>query len=329
MAAVAAAFGLPGAPLSLTPVAGAWSHRVFRLRTTAGEYAVKQMLNPWGEALWRDWLTEAWEFEQLAFAAGITMPRPVPAADGNCVADVDSGSGRTQVAVRVHHWVDGAPCPSGPVDLPTARAVGADLARMHALRHVPRRLDVFPRSDSAGTRAWPELVHRLEEREPSLAAPADAVSGVVRRIGELYDSAGIDNSAEPMSHGDVDQKNLILTPLGPVLCDWDVASPWRPSAELLRSAMSLSRWQRPAVARETIAAYRRAGGADVPVRPEDLALDLVIGLDWLVFCLERASGLRNADAQRREEGRRQAESMLADLPRRVDLALSVDRWLDG
>ncbi|MFD3446927.1 hypothetical protein ACFDTO_20205 [Microbacteriaceae bacterium 4G12] len=46
MAAIASAFGLPGTPLSLTPVPRAWSHRVFRLSTTRGRYAVKQLLNP-------------------------------------------------------------------------------------------------------------------------------------------------------------------------------------------------------------------------------------------------------------------------------------------
>jgi hypothetical protein len=33
----------------MAPVAGAWSNRVHRLETTAGVYAVKELLDPWSE----------------------------------------------------------------------------------------------------------------------------------------------------------------------------------------------------------------------------------------------------------------------------------------
>ena len=329
MAAIAAAFDLPGTPLSLTPVPRAWSHRVFRLSTSRGRFAVKQLLNPWGEEHWREWLAEAWDFERAAQDSGVAMPRPVPTRTGACLADVEVTGGGDPVPVRVHEWADAVPCPPGPVDAGVARSVGADLARMHALGHQPRRRDVFPVSDRAGIDAWPELVERVTARDPSLGRRAQAVSRSVSRIGQLYDAARADASATAMSHGDVDQKNLLLASSGPLLCDWDVASPWRPSAELLRTAMALADWERPAVARDTIAAYRGAGGEDTAARPEDLALDLLIGVDWLAFCLQRATGLCEAPPQRRAEGRRQAEADLAALPRRVEIALAIDAWLRG
>ncbi|MFD3446926.1 phosphotransferase [Microbacteriaceae bacterium 4G12] len=274
-------------------------------------------------------MAEAWAFERAAQDAGVAMPRPVPTRTGECLADVElSGTGEP-VPVRVHEWVDAVPCPPGPVDPAVARAVGTDLAGIHALGRRPGREDVFPVSDRAGIDAWPELVERVTARDRSLGRRAQAVSGSVARIGDLYHAARADPATTVMSHGDVDQKNLLLAPSGPLLCDWDVASPWRPSAELLRTALALATWERPAVARTTISAYRGAGGADAAAHPEDLALDLLIGVDWLAFCLQRATGLRDASPQRRAEGRRQAEADLADLPRRVEIALSVDAWLRG
>ena len=52
-----------------------------------------------------------------------------------------------------------------------------------------------------------------------------------------------------MTHGDVDQKNILLTADGPVLCDWDAAAPMIPARELADVAMSLAGWkqQRSAV----------------------------------------------------------------------------------
>src|SRR3954452_11808666 len=43
---VLAAFGLPGKITGIEPVCRAWSNRVFRVRTTAADYAIKQLLNP-------------------------------------------------------------------------------------------------------------------------------------------------------------------------------------------------------------------------------------------------------------------------------------------
>ena len=66
-----------------------------------------------------------------------------------------------------------------------------------------------------------------------------------------------------MTHGDIDQKNIVCGPGGPVLCDWDVAMPLVPRRELADVAMSMAGWQQPAIAREVLRGYRAAGG-EVP-----------------------------------------------------------------
>lgn len=329
MGAVLSAFRLPGSPRRLTPIAGAWSHRVFRLDTNRGQYAVKQLMNPWGADGWREWLDEAWEFELAACDAGVSMPRPLPTRDDACLADVESFDGQSHVPVRLHEWVDARRCPPRPVDDQVGQVLGEDLAKMHALHHLPGREDVFPTVTRAGVDGWPGLIERLRGRGEDVARQAAEVSEWVSRIGEMFDAADTDYRGRPMSHGDVDQKNLLLSAAGPVLCDWDVAAPWAPRAELVRSAMSLADWERPDIARSTIAAYRRAGGDGSAVTPDDLIVDLVVGLDWLCVCLERATGLRQADEQRRKQSRQVLPHLIKQLPQHVDTTLDIASWIGG
>jgi hypothetical protein len=106
--AVLAAFGLRGEVTALTPVAGAWSNRVWRLAASGGAFAVKELRNPWRDPDWQHWLAEAWQFELRALHAGISMPEPIPnPADGQCLAalttapaGLPTNSARTTSALR-------------------------------------------------------------------------------------------------------------------------------------------------------------------------------------------------------------------------------------
>ena len=79
-------------------------------------------------------------------------------------------------------------------------------------------------------------------------------------IADLVRSAGQRPAPEVMSHGDIDQKNLVLTADGPVLCDWDVAMPLVPRRELADVALSMGGWERLGSARKVLRSYRSASG---------------------------------------------------------------------
>lgn len=318
---VLAAFGRSTKIISAQQVGRAWSNRVLHVRTSEGEYAIKQLLNPWQEPDWLAWLREAAAFELRASDAGIAMPRPITSPDGSIFVETGAGT------FRAHEWVAGDPCPDGPVEEDTARAIGADLARVHALHHLPNRTDVFPTLGRDNVDGWDELVVRLADHDRDLARRAAAATPAVRRVGALVDRSVTDFSGQPMSHGDVDQKNLILTSAGPLLCDWDVAAPWPPRQELARTALSLAGWEIPAVARAVIAGYRAAGGEAYEIVPEDFGVDLSVGLDWTVLCLERASGLRDDGEQRRREAAASVSDQLSGLDAHLDLVENIGTWL--
>ena len=126
-----------------------------------------------------------------------------------------------------------------------------------------------------------------------------------------------------MSHGDIDQKNLILTPSGPVLCDWDLAMPLAPRRELAVVAMSLACWQDVRIAREVFRAYRNHGGDDTDPEPVDLGWPLMSGIDWTIFNIERVLGQRSSTPAEVALAAQLVPQLLAVIRRELDWALRI------
>jgi Ser/Thr protein kinase RdoA (MazF antagonist) len=326
-AAVLAAFGVRGRPTAMVPVPGAWSNRVYRLTTDRGSYAVKELRNPWREPRWLDWLNAAWQFEQAALAAGIAMPEPVASPAGGCVAWVIQ-PGRTEpVPIRMHAWVDGIAPGPGPVTVPTARWAGGTLATLHRLRIRPADRSMFPRPDTATADDWADLVTGARLAGASWADQLQAARPAVAEVARLARTAGHEHRDEVMTHGDIDQKNIVLGADGPVLCDWDVAAPMVPVRELADVALSLAGWERREIAREVLRAYRAAGGEVPRFRACDLGQSLMSLADWIAFNVGRAIGTRPAEAAEAALGNQLVPGLLAQLPRQLDLARRADEFL--
>ncbi len=324
--AVLTAFGLPGAPLALVEVDGAWSNRVLRLRTTDGDYAVKELRNPWGEPRWREWLDESWRLELAVLAAGVGVPEPVPVpGTGECVAYVARAGGAGDLPVRLHRWVEGARPGPGPVPLDVARWAGRTLATVHALGLEPRDPMLFPRPGTWTADTWPDLVARTRAAGVGWWERLASAQPVVRRAADLLPAP--DGSPTVLTHGDLDQKNLLVTSAGPLLCDWDVAVPHVREHDLADVAVSLAAWRDRSVARAVLGAYAAAGGRARPPRPQDVGLALMVRLDWIAFCVDRASGVRAADPDETARAASLVPGLLRELEHQVRVAESLDTWL--
>jgi Ser/Thr protein kinase RdoA (MazF antagonist) len=329
-AAVISAFGLPGPVTAWSVVGGAWSNRVYRLGAGGRRFAVKEMRNPWADPHWQEWLAEAWSFEQRGIAVGVAAPQPVPnPANGSCLAWVSRHDpALPPAAVRVHHWVDGNPVSSGPVEPQTARWVGQVLATLHGLQVRPRDRSLFPVPGTGTASRWPELAEAAQRSGMPWAGQLAMAAPAVALIAELARSAGYRPDQEVMTHGDIDQKNLIAAAAGPVLCDWDLAAPLVPRRELADVAMSLAAWQDYNISRAVVGSYRQAGGDDTGIEPSDLGQPLMIGLDWAAFNIERAIGLRPASAAESARAHKLAPQLLQAIPDQVGVAIRISDVLN-
>jgi aminoglycoside phosphotransferase (APT) family kinase protein len=320
-AAVLDAFGIAGRPVEMVEVAGAWSNRVYRLTTDSSRFAVKEMLNPWGDAGWRDWLEVAWRYELQAYAAGIEMPEPIPnPVDGGCLAWIDGPDDGDLIAVRVHRWVSGRPHDAGPSSRPVAEWAGRVLAVLHGLDPRPVEVAGLPSRDRETVERWPELVSLAQSARARWTGLLVQAEPVVRTIAALADTAEEFDEPEVMSHGDIDQKNIVVSPAGPVLCDWDAAAPHAPRQELVDAAMSLAGWKRFHVARAVIASYEASTGRQITVRAADLGPSMLSSLDWIRFNVERALGMRSASADERTNSDGLVAGLLQQLPHQAYVA---------
>ena len=314
---VLAAFGLPGEPTAYAEVGGGWSNHVLRLTTTHGDYAVKELRNAWGEPRWLDWLVEGWRVESAAYGAGWRCPSPCPRPDGGCLAWVAPLDGGPEVPVRVHRWAESATVPREAVGTDLAHWVGGALAtgaqpraRAAAARAVRRARRAHHGRGLAGPRG--AVGRRAVGRRPRRSRAA--------RPSGVRTAAAVGPGDAVLAHGDVDQKNLLLGPDGPLLIDWDVVLPAVPSHDLAHAALTMAAWSDPAVAAAVVRGYREAGGAIAALSPYDLGPALASRLGWVRFSVDRAldgSGpVPDLDA------------LVADLRRRVEVAESLPTWLE-
>jgi hypothetical protein len=124
-----------GAPIGApTAVSGGLTNRLWRVTTTNGVFAVKQMNRDPDRADYVAWFDRAFTLEQAAFRAGIPMPRPVPVAStGGCLGELQLAD-TSAITVRVHEWVEGEPLSNGEIYPPEVAArVAVILANIHAL----------------------------------------------------------------------------------------------------------------------------------------------------------------------------------------------------
>jgi Ser/Thr protein kinase RdoA (MazF antagonist) len=257
----------------------------------------------------------------------VAIPVPVPSPSGGCVAWVEQ-QGRTEpVPVRLHAWVEGTQPGPAPVSGQTASWIGRTLATLHLLGIRPADRSMFPLPDTTTADGWPDLITAARQAGAPWADQLQAVLPAVAEIAELARAAGHRPGDEVMSHGDIDQKNLVLAADGPVLCDWDVAMPMVPSRELADVAMSMAGWERQDIGREVMRAYRAAGGLVTGIRPGDLGQSMMSSLDWIAFNVGRATGARPAGPDEAALGSRLVPELLARLPRELELVRRADEFL--
>jgi hypothetical protein len=118
----------------MVAVDGGLSHRLWRLVTSSGAYAVKHLDTTIDHARDPAMIGAAFEVERRALAAGLRLPRPVlPVGADGCLAPVESPGGTA--LVRVHEWAEGRAIPDRavPPDLAgAARRAGRSEARASA-----------------------------------------------------------------------------------------------------------------------------------------------------------------------------------------------------
>ena len=199
-------------------VHGGFAHRMFRLDTDQGSFAVKELNRDDRRAI--SPVEDVFRLERAAFAAGIPMPEPISASPG----------------LLVHRWVEGETVPEAPVSPAFGFEIGRD-PRAHP--RARRRVDAGV-ADDPPARDWPELAERASATGQPWADELAARVGTLLAIARLVDTCERPGPVV-LTHRDIHPWNLLAREGRPVVLDWELSGLLDLSGELGSTALSLAK----------------------------------------------------------------------------------------
>jgi aminoglycoside phosphotransferase (APT) family kinase protein len=296
---------------SLRPVYGGFHHRMWRLESAGGCYAVKQ-LAPDVDFTSQDTARHYNVTETAGETfAGLGIPAVFALRNAAGYLQVIEGAG-----YLVYPWTDAVALEGGPV--PEQRAL--QVARLLALMH---RADISvpgiagEQHEPVQCEATVELVLRAEERHIRQAALLHRQLPDFLDILERQDRASAALAGcTVVCHGDLDQKNVLWdTDAQPLLIDWESARKMNPTYEILLEALDWSgigsSFDRGLFVR-FLSAYERGGGAiDYDSLPASFHCILGDWISWLMYNVARSVDLR--DREQRAEGAGQLDMVMSTI----------------
>jgi Ser/Thr protein kinase RdoA (MazF antagonist) len=320
-----------GVPLG-TPraVPGGSLHETWRLDTTQGTYAVKQ-LNP--ALLGQPGMTDL--YQQTERIAAKIAAHGLPA-----VTAIDR---QGEVLQRyeddvflVSRWMDGEALLPDDITLERLQQVGAMLARLHALPLPQAELPPLnwkPFSDDD----WDMLTIHAADLGVPWAYQVRAMMPRLVEWGKWYEEASEHlNYTLVVSHRNLDPENVLWRGEdGFSIVDWESAGLINPVVDLVETALIWSGLTTGAPSAERFAAlmqgYVQAGGMVQETGRNALRGCLGIWLGWLLFTMYRSLGIAVASDEERQHAIKQTPHVLAIvrmLAGHLELwAEWVDKWL--
>ncbi|GIJ52057.1 hypothetical protein Val02_89430 [Virgisporangium aliadipatigenens] len=248
------------------------SARTWRLDTPDGRFFLKE-----GGALTT--------FDREVEKAGVDVPRLL---------------GTTR-SVRVYEWIDGRDLTA---DDDVSEWLGTTLARLHAIapleRAEPEVYGVHDRWEellAEGSRRGRRWAGPLRAGLPALLATVEWISGVFAASGRYV-----------TTHRDVEPWNVMITPTGPVLIDWDAVGPDSAPLEAAHAAYAFG------APRRVADAYEAAGGVPLRASPDLLVRRIGLRLSRLTERLEMSLGTEPLRAEELESVERRAGEQIESIP---------------
>ncbi|WP_460518078.1 phosphotransferase enzyme family protein [Flindersiella endophytica] len=245
----------------------------WRLDTSAGRYFLKGYRdNSAGRFMagsLRDQLEAAMEFEQLAFHAGVDLPKPIQPA-GTVNGRLTEIEGRL---FRAYRWVEHRPLRGGD-DI--AGWLGRTMARIHQLRPLPGSpLPGWWRGAIRSPEDWEECFATATARgKPWAKRASEILPHILERSARI--ERLLDGTPPPdcvTTHGDFKTHNLLMTPAGPLLVDWDSVRVDSAALEAARVAYIFAGGAELEPIQRVLRAYVDAGG-DLAWAGEDALLSV-------------------------------------------------------
>ena len=284
--------GLGRAGGALAPVSGGLHHRMWRLDTSKGSFAVKQL------GLERELahLDVAGHYNATEAAAAAFAAAGIPAL--HALSSSDYLQQIDDEAYLVYPWTEARAVGRNRIPPEQAAQVAVLMAKMHrAGVDVPGLEQSRPNwlsSERLAALLQGAMRHNLRDAE-ELSVRSDLLLAIADGLGEARAALA---GNRLVSHGDLDHKNILWDEAGaPLVIDWESTRWLNPTHELLLEALDWSGITAHFEInpfRHFLEAYRGAGGiidpAEVPA-----AFNCILGdwVTWLMYNLGRAMNVED------------------------------------
>lgn len=289
------------------PVSGGYMHKMFRLTTLSGNYAIK-LLNP--EVMARP--TALDNYRRAEALENVLEANVLPIVPAMRL----EGEKLQKLGERYYYlfpWVEGKALSGQQITPEHCGIIGGLLAKQHTLPADGRREQGCPQPVTEAQKAsrpepfafdWPGLAHSAEE---SCLAIAPALRQALPLLEEAQNAYNHALAALPelrcICNGDMDPKNVLWQQGQPLVIDLECLALGNPIPDLVQLSLiwaggDVNRFDRECFA-AFLAAYRRQAG---PQRCDWQALTGLgyAWLDWLNYSVYRACN--EMDAALRQTG---------------------------
>lgn len=320
-----------GTPVQkLSRVFGGFHHKMWRLETDSGTYAVKQLSEDTdlsdSEIINHYNVTEA--IAETFAGYGISA-----------IFALKSNAGYLQiienVGYLVHPWSDAVSLDKNLISETYALKISAVLAKMHQANIVVSGLKE-PKIDLHLEEKIIELIHRAIKCKIHNAKLLESGMQTFLTIVESQKTANETlKKYRVISHGDLDQKNVLWDTAGnPVLIDWESARKLNPTYEIVLEALDWSGITSQfdeSLYEKILSAYVLAGGL-IEIDYLQASFHSILGdwVNWLMYNVARSIELE--DEEQRATGAEQVDFALSTIFRLNHLMpdlLSVAKGLAG
>lgn len=294
-------FHLGKALNNAVPVRGGLIHRMWRIDTSQGSYAIKELdatimkrSGIYQSYIQSEQIAAILKTKQIPIATALLMNQTTP------LYEVDG------MVVMVFPWVEGKALILNQVTMEHAKQIGAIVASIHAANIKLMDLSI-PDTHFISEEHWHSLVSEAISKKLSWAAVASTNLPHLIAWSSAYQKAQQQLCKHlVISHTDMDPKNVLwCNDTSPVLIDWEGAGLINPTADLMNVAIEWAGMTdhifKEDIFSAVIEGYCNNGGSIIECDVYD-ALDGLIGgcLGWLKFnmCRSLDSTIFDVDAQK-------------------------------
>ncbi|MEI5906961.1 phosphotransferase [Bacillus spongiae] len=307
------------------PISGGLLHKMYRLNTTKGQYAIK-LLNP--QIMQRPMARQNYlHSEQIAHFVSSHIPSlPALKLNGAFLHRMEDQF------YLVFNWINGVSLKQNEIKQKHCDLMGGILADIHKTDFSTLGI-LHNQINNRKLIDWNGFLLKGQEKQTTWR------NLLAKNMDKLYEwdamakkASSLLSSNMVLSHRDLDSKNVMWTGGNPVLIDWESAGYINPMQDLVETAIYWSGHEKGEIDKTRFLAFISGYKRSVDKLHADWTIVLNNGflgkLEWLEYNLKRALWIECTDDEEQKLGTRQVTETINELQHYAKAIPQLVNWLN-